>query len=84
MAPTEISGFSPVAAFSRSATISRKVGSEVYWSMPSPCANGSEPRFRSCGRHPSMVVSRVRTSAPAPIFSARETRLSTSRSSVDQ
>ena len=34
------------------ATSSRKRGSEVYCAMPRPCANGSEPRSRSCGRQP--------------------------------
>ncbi len=46
--------------------------------MPRPWANGSEARFRSCGRQPRIVVSRVTTSAPASIASARPIRLSTS------
>ena len=36
-----------------------------------PWANGSEPRLRSCGRQPSIVVSRVTTTASAPLASAR-------------
>ena len=72
------------AAAMRSRTSSRNRGSEVYWPMPSPWANGSDPRLRSCGRHPSEVVSRVTTSAPASIASARWIRLSTSPSSVLQ
>ncbi len=87
IAPSEIScpPAAPAdASRSRSATISQNDGSEVYWSMPSARAKGSEPRFRSCGRQPSMVVSSVTASAAAPIFSARAMRLSTRRSSVDQ
>lgn len=69
---------------SRSRTMPRKRLSEVYWLMPIPRENGNDPRFRSCGRQPSTVVSRVTTSAPAPLASARAMRLSTSSSSVDQ
>ncbi len=71
-------------AASRSRTISWNLGSEVYCAMPIPWENGSDPRLRSCGRHPSIVVSSVTTTAPAPASSARRSRLSTSGSSVDQ
>ena len=56
----------------------------MYWAIPMPRANGSDPRFRSCGRQPSIVVSRVTTSADAPMASARPMNESTSASSVDQ
>ena len=71
-------------AASRSATICWKRGSEVYCAMPMPRENGRLPRLRSCGRHPSIVVSRVTTSASEPMASARRMRLSTSCSSVLQ
>ncbi len=67
-----------------SADSRRNTGSEVYWAIPSPRANGSEPRSRSRGRHPSMVVSSVTTRAEAPIPAARLSTESTSSSEVDQ
>ena len=73
-----------VSRATRSATISAKRGSEVYWAIPTPLVNGSDPRSRSHGRQPSVVVSRVTTSAPAPAASAREMKLSTSCSSLLQ
>ncbi len=72
------------AAAARSSTRRRKTGSEVYWAMPLPSANGRCPRSRSRGRQPSIVVSRVTTSASQPAASARPKRLSTSSSDVDQ
>ncbi len=62
-----------------------KRGSEVYCAMPSPRANGNDPRLRSCGRQPSIVVSSVTTSAfarrPRPVRSSSPpaARRSTSR-----
>ncbi|MCW2809495.1 MAG: hypothetical protein JWQ93_3450 [Marmoricola sp.] len=72
------------AAATRSRTIFTKRGSEVYCAMPWPRANGSEPRSRSCGRQPRVVVSTVTTSAFAPLASARWIIESTRGSSVDQ
>ena len=86
-APAVISSRSPSGRGrrDRSAARARKRGSDVYWAMPSPRANGSEPRSRSCGRQPSTVVSTVTTSAaarsapPAGSSSRPAARRSTSR-----
>ena len=77
---------SPRAGGGRAAasTSRRNTGSDVYCAMPLPSANGRCPRSRSRGRQPSIVVSRVTTSASQPAASARPTRLSTSSSDVDQ
>ena len=64
---------SPDAA--RSRTSAWNTGSLVYCAIPWPRANGSEPRSRSQGRHPSVWVSSVTTIAEAPIPSARRTKL---------
>jgi len=72
----------PAATFS--STRRRNTGSEVYWAIPLPSAKGRCPRSRSRGRQPSIVVSRVTTTASQPEASARASRLSTSSSEVDQ
>ena len=68
----------------RSSTSRRNTGSEVYCAMPLPRAKGRWPRSRSRGRQPSIVVSRVTTTASQPLASARRSRLETSSSDVDQ
>ena len=49
--------------------------------MPSPRENGSEPRLRSCGRQPSIVVSSVTTIASQPAAFARARKEPTTPSS---
>ena len=84
-APTVGRGRAPgPAGPDRSWTSSQNRWSDVYCAIPIPRANGSEPRLRSFGRQPSMVVSRVTTRASAPAASARRMNESTSVSSVDQ
>ena len=68
----------------RASTRRRNTGSEVYCAMPLPSANGRWPRSRSRGRQPRTWVSRVTTTASQPAASARDRKLATSSSELDQ
>ena len=79
-----VTSTSAAAAGLRDRTSSQKRVSDRYCAIPSARANGSDPRLRSCGRQPSIVVSSVTTIASHPTAAARARKESTSSSSVLQ